>query len=265
MLERRWSGPLSPNGCNRQRASLSASTGGPTCGTTRSSTSAPLREASRSTGTVWCSEAGHGGSPGTRCQGRPAVHHRGWRDNEAVNKALYHLLQPDFPFLLHIPCAAHTLQLCVKAAMMLQPVKAVVHAQSRCFSSSRPTRSCASMSGSSRLCSALVQYRYRYAMYATLAGTPSCSLLTVCSSCSSASLPSPPSSSRCSTSLRRTGDVDSSRQHSSSSSSSRMTVGRRKPRRAMRKVRSVRRKGGTMRTMSRRATGMAVRRGGSSH
>ena len=49
-------------------------------------------------------------------------------DNEAVNTALHRLLLLDFPFLLHIPCAAHTLQLCVRAAMSLQPVKTVVDA-----------------------------------------------------------------------------------------------------------------------------------------
>ncbi len=47
-------------------------------------------------------------------------------DNEMVNGALFRLLHRDFPFLLHLPCAAHTIQLCVKATMRLEPVKAVV-------------------------------------------------------------------------------------------------------------------------------------------
>ena len=43
-------------------------------------------------------------------------------DNEAVNGAMFRLLEDEFPFLLHIPCAAHTLQLCVKKALKLAPV-----------------------------------------------------------------------------------------------------------------------------------------------
>jgi hypothetical protein len=40
-------------------------------------------------------------------------------DNEPVNGALYTLLLQRFRFLLHIPCAAHTIQLCVKDALLL--------------------------------------------------------------------------------------------------------------------------------------------------
>jgi hypothetical protein len=48
-------------------------------------------------------------------------------DNEAVNGALYrNYLVKDFPFLLHIPCAAHTVQLCVRAAMELPAMDGVV-------------------------------------------------------------------------------------------------------------------------------------------
>jgi len=43
-------------------------------------------------------------------------------DNEAVNGAMFKLLVGEFPFLLHIPCAAHTLQLCVKKALKLAPI-----------------------------------------------------------------------------------------------------------------------------------------------
>jgi len=38
-------------------------------------------------------------------------------DNEAANGAAFRLLQPDFPFLIRVPCAAHTLQLVVKQLM----------------------------------------------------------------------------------------------------------------------------------------------------
>jgi hypothetical protein len=40
-------------------------------------------------------------------------------DNEAVNGAAFKQLQPSFPFLVRIPCAAHTLQLVVKKLMEL--------------------------------------------------------------------------------------------------------------------------------------------------
>lgn len=43
-------------------------------------------------------------------------------DNEAVNGALYRLLKNDFPFLIHVPCAAHTVQLCVKKIIDLPQV-----------------------------------------------------------------------------------------------------------------------------------------------
>jgi hypothetical protein len=43
-------------------------------------------------------------------------------DNEKVNPVLYQRLLPTFPFLLHIPCAAHTIQLCVKHIMKLKGV-----------------------------------------------------------------------------------------------------------------------------------------------
>ena len=43
-------------------------------------------------------------------------------DNEKVNPALYQRLRSTFPFLLHIPCAAHTIQLCVKHTMKLKGV-----------------------------------------------------------------------------------------------------------------------------------------------
>jgi hypothetical protein len=43
-------------------------------------------------------------------------------DNEAVNGALYRLLVPDLPFFVHVPCAAHTVQLCVHAIMELPSI-----------------------------------------------------------------------------------------------------------------------------------------------
>jgi hypothetical protein len=47
-------------------------------------------------------------------------------DNEPVNGAMYRLLVDDFPFLVHIPCAAHTLQLCVKKVLRLGPMAPMV-------------------------------------------------------------------------------------------------------------------------------------------
>jgi hypothetical protein len=44
-------------------------------------------------------------------------------DNEQVNVALFRKLANDFPFLIHIPCAAHTIQLCVKKAMKLPGIE----------------------------------------------------------------------------------------------------------------------------------------------
>ena len=35
-------------------------------------------------------------------------------DNESVNNKLFNLLQKEFPFLIRVPCAAHTVQLVVK-------------------------------------------------------------------------------------------------------------------------------------------------------
>jgi hypothetical protein len=49
-------------------------------------------------------------------------------DNEAVNGALHNLLRKDFPWLLHIPCAAHTIQLCVRKALLLPHIAPVVDA-----------------------------------------------------------------------------------------------------------------------------------------
>ena len=47
-------------------------------------------------------------------------------DNEAVNGKLYRLLQPQFPFLLLSPCAAHTVQLCVNKALRVDGVLEVM-------------------------------------------------------------------------------------------------------------------------------------------
>ncbi len=49
-------------------------------------------------------------------------------DNEAVNGAIHRRILHEFPFLIHIPCAAHTLQLCVKKALKLDPVDPCVRA-----------------------------------------------------------------------------------------------------------------------------------------
>ena len=49
-------------------------------------------------------------------------------DNEAVNGAVYRRLRTDFPFLIHLPCAAHTIQLCVRKVMELPTVRTVVSA-----------------------------------------------------------------------------------------------------------------------------------------
>lgn len=43
-------------------------------------------------------------------------------DNEAVNGALFRLLEPTFPFLIHSPCAAHILQLCVDHSLRLPAI-----------------------------------------------------------------------------------------------------------------------------------------------
>ena len=47
-------------------------------------------------------------------------------DNEAVNGALYNILQPRFPFMLLSPCAAHTIQLCVNRSLLLLGLKEVM-------------------------------------------------------------------------------------------------------------------------------------------
>ena len=49
-------------------------------------------------------------------------------DNEAVNGAVHRRLLHEFPFLIHIPCAAHTLQLCVKKALKLDAIAPCVKA-----------------------------------------------------------------------------------------------------------------------------------------
>ena len=49
-------------------------------------------------------------------------------DNESVNGALHRELKKSLPFLLHIPCAAHTIQLCVRATLMLKPVQPLIQA-----------------------------------------------------------------------------------------------------------------------------------------
>ena len=43
-------------------------------------------------------------------------------DNEMVNYTLFELLSQRFPFLIHVPCAAHTIQLLVKSALVLPAV-----------------------------------------------------------------------------------------------------------------------------------------------
>ena len=40
-------------------------------------------------------------------------------DNESVNKATFNLLVSEFPFLIYIPCAAHTVQLAVRSCLTL--------------------------------------------------------------------------------------------------------------------------------------------------
>jgi hypothetical protein len=43
-------------------------------------------------------------------------------DNEMVNYTLFQLVSRPFPFLVHVPCAAHTIQLLVKSALSLPAV-----------------------------------------------------------------------------------------------------------------------------------------------
>jgi hypothetical protein len=47
-------------------------------------------------------------------------------DNEAVNAAAHNLLLADFPFLLHVPCAAHTIQLVVRSCLQLPQLQPTV-------------------------------------------------------------------------------------------------------------------------------------------
>lgn len=47
-------------------------------------------------------------------------------DNEAVNKATFNRLAPEFPFLVHVPCAAHTVQLAVRSCLATPPFSATV-------------------------------------------------------------------------------------------------------------------------------------------
>lgn len=49
-------------------------------------------------------------------------------DNEAVNKAAFKILHEKFPALVYVPCAAHTLQLCVRRAFRTDSVAAEVRA-----------------------------------------------------------------------------------------------------------------------------------------
>ena len=47
-------------------------------------------------------------------------------DNEAVNAAVHRRLTKKLPILIHIPCAAHTVQLCVKKALKLPSIASCV-------------------------------------------------------------------------------------------------------------------------------------------
>jgi hypothetical protein len=64
-------------------------------------------------------------------------------DNEAVNNALFDLLTEPFPFLVRVPCAAHTIQLVVKGAMQCErwsKVRAKVDEILRGFAASKEAR-----------------------------------------------------------------------------------------------------------------------------
>jgi hypothetical protein len=64
-------------------------------------------------------------------------------DNEAVNTALWKLLKIRFPFLIRVPCAAHTIQLVVKSSMECRrwvQVRAGVDEILKHFSSSKEAR-----------------------------------------------------------------------------------------------------------------------------
>jgi hypothetical protein len=47
-------------------------------------------------------------------------------DNEAVNAAAHRLLLPDLPWLIHVPCAAHTIQLVVRSCLLKPEVVSTV-------------------------------------------------------------------------------------------------------------------------------------------
>lgn len=47
-------------------------------------------------------------------------------DNATVNLKLFNLLQADFPFLIHIPCHAHIIQLCVKSILMVEGAQEII-------------------------------------------------------------------------------------------------------------------------------------------
>ena len=61
-------------------------------------------------------------------------------DNESVNGALYELLQEDYPFLVQVPCAAHTIQLAVKKILCIKPVRKVVKGMSRIIKAFRKSK-----------------------------------------------------------------------------------------------------------------------------
>jgi hypothetical protein len=47
-------------------------------------------------------------------------------DNEPLNRAAYNLLKEDYPFLIYVPCAAHTVQLCVKTILNLDVISVIM-------------------------------------------------------------------------------------------------------------------------------------------
>lgn len=55
-------------------------------------------------------------------------------DNEAVNGSVYRMLTADFPFLVHVPCAAHTIQLCVKLILDLDIISTTIRGMAAIFS-----------------------------------------------------------------------------------------------------------------------------------
>jgi hypothetical protein len=62
-------------------------------------------------------------------------------DNESVNGALFALLQEDYPFLVQVPCAAHTIQLAVKKLLCVKSVRKVVKVMSRILRTFRKSKS----------------------------------------------------------------------------------------------------------------------------